>query len=234
MRIIFDLRRVGLGNNGGSSTLIHSGNTLVGMGHEVYFIDSMRNQHTWTSLKGRHIIIRNEKRIPDADVIIATGYKSVGLTVKTPDRCGLKIHWIRAWEHWQMSDSIIVERILKTPTIKIVNSICLKNKLKKFGFDSHIIRPGYDLKELFPRHIREENKNIIVGGLYRAGVHGNRKRTAWLFSTARHLKTKHRNVKFWLFGSEKDPGDHLIDKYVRNPRRNQHPSRLWWRRRISG
>jgi len=40
MDIIFDLRNVGLGNNGGSLTLIKSGNTLQEMGHCVCFIDS--------------------------------------------------------------------------------------------------------------------------------------------------------------------------------------------------
>jgi glycosyltransferase involved in cell wall biosynthesis len=217
MRILFDLRRVGLGNNGGSSTLIHSGNTLVGMGHEVYFIDSMRNQHTWTPLKAKHLISNNESKLPDADVIIATGYKSVGPTVKAPKRCGLKTHWIRAWEHWQMTNDAIVQQVLKRPTIKIVNSICLKKKLKSFGFDSHIIRPGYDFEDLYPKQLREVKDNIVIGGLYRAGVHGNRKRTEWLFLAARHLKTKYRNVRFWLFGSENDPKRHIVDKYLRSP-----------------
>lgn len=217
MKIIFDLRRVGLGNNGGSSTLVQSGNALIQLGHEVYFIDSMRNQHTWTDLNCKHIIAKSDARIPDADVIIATGYKSVGPTVKAPNRCGLKMHWIRAWEHWQMTNSAIVEKVLKKPTVKVVNSICLKNKLKSFGFDSHIIRPGYDLNLLYPTHMRESKDEIVIGGLYRAGTHGNRKRTEWLFSAARELKTRYRRTKFWLFGSEPNPGNHIIDKYVRSP-----------------
>ena len=51
MKIIFDLRRVGLGHNGGSLTLIKSGNTLHDMGHEVTFIDSGRNQNKWVHLE---------------------------------------------------------------------------------------------------------------------------------------------------------------------------------------
>jgi len=217
MKIIFDLRKVGLGNNGGSSTLINSGNTLVDMGHEIYFIDSMRNQHTWTKLKAKHIRINNDKNIPDADAIIATGYKSVGPTTKAPDRCGMKFHWIRAWETWQMSEPRIVKQVLAAPLIKLVNSICLRDKLAKFDVPSYIIRPGYDFNKLYPMNIRDKKKHVTIAGLYREGVHGRRKRTAWLHETARKLKTHDRNLQFWLFGSEKHPNDFLHDKYLRSP-----------------
>ena len=216
MKIIFDLRKVGLGDNGGSSTLTKSGNTLVDMGNEVYFIDSMKNRHTWTPLKAEHIVINKESQIPDADAIIATGYKSVGPTVNAPERCGLKMHWIRAWETWQMNEHQIIRKVLKQPTIKVVNSICLKGVLKKHGFESYIIRPGYDFEQLFPKNIRGGNE-IIVGGLYREGVHGRRKRTAWLCETVWKLKQFRRNLRFWAFGSEKDPKRLLCDNYVRKP-----------------
>jgi len=217
MRIIFDLRKVGLGNNGGSSTLIKSGNTLVDLGHEVYFIDSMKNQHTWTPLNARHIRVKRDAQIPDADVIIATGYKSVGPTTKAPDRCGMKYHYIRAWETWQFNEVRIVKQVMAAPLIKLVNSICLQNKLSHFDIPSYIVRPGYDFGQIFPKHIRGGGKDVIIGGLYREGVHGKRKRTAWLYEAARQLKTKHRNLKFWLFGSEKEPHDFLHDRYFRSP-----------------
>lgn len=217
MKIIFDLRKVGLGDNGGSSTLIHSGNTLVDMGNEVYFIDSMRNQHTWTKLNAKHIRVNKESDIPDADAIIATGYKSVGSTIKAPDRCGMKFHWIRAWETWQMDESRIVKKVLAAPLIKLVNSICLQKKLKHFDVPSHIIRPGYDFSQIYPKHIRGKKEQVIIGGLYREGVHGRRKRTGWLYETARKLKTRNRHLQFWLFGSEKPPNDFLHDKYMRSP-----------------
>ena len=219
MKIIFDLRKVGLGNNGGSSTLVKSGNTLVEMGHEIFFVDSMPNKHTWTKLKAEHIRIgtKDNTKLPDADFIIATGYKSVGPTMRAPGRCGHKAHWIRAWEHWQVEDRAIVENVLKAKTIKLVNSICLRDKLKSHGFESHIIRPGYDFDALFPKNIRHKNKKIIFGGLYREGVHGQRKRTTWLFETMRHMKTKYRDVELWLFGSESRPNRGLIDNYLRSP-----------------
>ena len=176
MKIIFDLRKVGLGPNGGSLTLIKSGNALHDLGHEVTFIDSMRNQNKWEKLKPKHIIIRNEKQIPDSDAIIATGYKSVVPVLQAPKRCGTKFIYIRAWETWQMKPNQINERILKQPIHKIVNSICLHNKLLHYKCPSDIIRPGYDFEYLFPRSIRQFNSVPVIGGLYRAGIHGKRKR----------------------------------------------------------
>jgi glycosyltransferase involved in cell wall biosynthesis len=219
MKIIFDLRSVGLGNNGGSSTLVKSGNTLMDMGHDVYFVDSGKNQHKWTPLKAEHIIVSNRgnNKIPDADVIIATGYKSVGPTMRSPGRCGHKAHWIRAWEHWQMGEYAIVNKVLKAPTIKLVNSVCLEKKLKNHGFDSEIIYPGYDFEDLFPKNVRQKNKKIILGGLYREGIHGQRKRTPWLYEVARYMKSRHKDVEFWLFGSENKPQGMLHDKYLRSP-----------------
>jgi glycosyltransferase involved in cell wall biosynthesis len=219
MKIIFDLRNVGLGPNGGSLTLIKSGNALHDMGHKVTFIDSGRNQNTWEKLKPQHIIVKNEQNIPSADAIIATGYKSVGPTVKAPKRCGVKAIWIRAWETWQMPTPKIIEKVLKQPIVKIVNSVCLHNELLRHGdFPSHIIRPGYDFEHLFPRSIRQFNKVPIIGGLYRSGIHGNRKRTHWLYDTVRVLRDRGIEFKFWMFGSEKRPDNSdMIDRYLCQP-----------------
>lgn len=221
MRIIFDLRKVGLGHNGGSLTLIKSGNALHDLGHEVTFIDSGRNQNKWVKLKPQHIIVRKDKQIPDADAIIATGYKSVGPVVNAPSRCGLKAIWIRAWETWQMSEEQIVKRVLKQPIVKMVNSICLHNQLLKYECGSYIVRPGYDFEQLYPRSIRQFNPIPIIGGLYRAGIHGNRKRTQWLFQTVNALRANGDKFKFWLMGSEQKPNDPQIDRYLRQPTMEQ-------------
>jgi len=217
MKIIFDLRKVGLGNNGGSLTLIKSGNTLVEMGHDIFFIDSMRNQHTWTPLKAKHIITKTNDKIPDADFIIATGYKSVSPTCQAPGRCGHKAHYIRGWEIWQMAEKQIVKKVLEAPTIKLVNGVGLQDKLMQYGFSSHVIRPGYDFDQIFPTHTRDSNKGVILGGIYLSGARGNRKRTPWMFSTVRKMKTKYKDIQFWLFGNEGSPQDGLVDKYVRMP-----------------
>ena len=218
MKITFDLRRVGLGNNGGSFTLIKSGNTLVDMGHEVIFIDSGKNQHTWVPLKAKHTIVREKRQIPKADFIIATGYKSVQETLLAPYTAGVKCHWIRGWETWQYNEDAIVKQILKTTTVKLVNGLCLQRKLKSLGFDSYLIRPGYDFDNFTAKRSRDKKEPVIIGGLNKQGRHANSKRTAWLFETAKVLKRKYgKKVELWMFGMDKLPSTTSVDKYIRNP-----------------
>jgi len=210
MRILFDLRRVGLGNNGGSLTLIKSGNTLQSMGHDVFFIDTGKNKHTWEKLECEHMICRQDHHIPDADVIIATGYKSVAATLSAPDRCGLKVHWIRGWETWQMTPKKIIAYILEAPTIKLVNSIGLKEKLKSFNFSSKIIRPGYDLKQIYPtKKSDSEEKTFNIGGLYTTGKHEKIKRTKWIIQAYTYLYKKYGGIGIWMFGNENIRSDKI-------------------------
>ncbi|MGD2072089.1 MAG: glycosyltransferase family 4 protein [Candidatus Thorarchaeota archaeon] len=215
MKVLFDFRQVGMGNNGGTSTIVRSANQLVEMGHEVTILDSSRNQFTWCPLFAKHIRPKKNNHVPDADVVIATGYKSVGPTIRLPERCGIKSHWIRAWETWVMPEEKIVGKIMNQPTVKLVNSICLHKKLKEHGLDSYIIRPGYDLDLLYPMSIHTPN-NIVLGGLFRTGVHGKRKRTEWIFNAVREIKKKY-DVMLWMFGSEANPNNPLIDRYLRLP-----------------
>jgi glycosyltransferase involved in cell wall biosynthesis len=218
LKITFDVRNCGLGPNGGSQTLIRSANTLISLGHTVVFIDSGKNQYTWDKLNAEHIIVKNIEDIPNADVVISTGFKSVPLTVSLPKRCGkLKLHWIRAWETWQYSEEDIVKNVLAQPTIKIVNSICLQKKLLEYNIPSYIIRPGYDFEKLYPMHLRGKTNEIILGGLYREGIHGKRKRVEWVLNCGKTLRARYANVKLWLFGSEKNPKFNYVDNYLQSP-----------------
>jgi len=216
MIILFDLRKVGLGNNGGSLTLIKSGNTLQEMGHEVYFIDSGKNKHTWEKLECEHLICHHKEEIPSADVIMATGYKSVAPTVSAPDRCGLKAHWIRGWETWQFAPKKIVSKVLEMPTVKLVNSMGLKLKLKDYNFKSKIIRPGYDLDKIFPLEGHRKKGRFVIGGLYTRGKHEPIKRTRWVADAFRYIYKKYGNSELWMFGNEPVMGG-IVDNYLHRP-----------------
>lgn len=214
MKIAFNLMNTGLGDNGGSSSIVKSANTLVDLGYDVKILDSGKNQHTWEKLKAEHIVVKKQRDIPKGlDAVIATGFKSVAPTISIPAK--VKTHWIRAWENWVFDEKKIVSNILKAPTYKIVNSLCLRDKLLKYNVESYIIRPGYDFNDLYYVDIDRPNK-IIVGALYREGVHGSRKRTTWTLEAVRELKRKY-NMEFWMFGSEKKPNNKIIDKYYRIP-----------------
>lgn len=218
MRIIFDLRSTGCGSNGGTATIVKSANTLHKIGHKICIIDSGKNQYTWGPLLVPHIIPKRDKDIPDADAIIATGYHSVKHTVAAPDRCGVKLHYMRGWELWQMSEEKIVDKVLNQPTVKIVNSYCLQDKLKRYNINSYIIRPGYDFGEVHPLNTRRENNGkLILGGLFNKGAKRSGKRTDWIFETTRFLKKNYSVVELYMFGIDGHPNNELVDVYLMNP-----------------
>jgi glycosyltransferase involved in cell wall biosynthesis len=218
MKIVFDLRNVGLGNNGGSSTIVKSANALVELGHEVIIADTGKIMYTWSEVNAEHSIIKNN-RMPDADFVIATGFKSADLTAQLPDSCGIKLHWIRGWEVWQGSESWIKKHVLAHPTIKLVNGIGLKDKLKTYGVDSHLVRPGYDFDKIYPIDgIRGSTDFVILGGLNKQGKHARTKRPNWILSITKKLKKKYGSkIKLCMYGMDPLPLTKMVDHYIKNP-----------------
>lgn len=214
MKIIFNVY-AGLGLNGGSITIINCANTLSKLGHEVTIIDRMKNQCNGFPLKVKHKIIKNIDQFPKCDVIIATDYKSVYSTVKIPnDKCRLKIHFLRAWEKWSISENNIIKDILGSPLIKVVNGLSLQNKLKKYDVYSYLIRPGNDFDNFSLMNIRNKNK-IVLGGLYH--TKHKTKRSDLIIKIAKKLKLKYNNVELYMFGTPSNPNISVIDKYIKQP-----------------
>ena len=73
MKIIFNLFDTGLGNNGGSHTLVRSANTLVSLGHDVTIVDSVPNCYSWSPFKFKHLVVKNVNEFPNGDVVTAPG-----------------------------------------------------------------------------------------------------------------------------------------------------------------
>lgn len=220
MKILFDTHGCPLGNNGGSSTIVKSANTLVDLGHEVTIIANAPNQHEWTPLKADYKICHDTEKVPGADAVIATGFVTAKHVSSLPKKCGKKFHWMRAWETWQIGDDMdIKNRVLEMPTTKLVNSGQLMAKLQSLGYPSKIVRPGYDYSDLFFTEDRSTNQNIIIGGLYRDGFHGTRKRTDWVFKTVNALRKKGYKISLWMFGTDivKNGNGVGIDKYFLKP-----------------
>lgn len=204
MRIIFNLLDTGLGNNGGSLTIIKSANTLKDLGHDVIIVDSGRNQNTWEPLKCNHIIIDSPDKIPGGDVIIATGMRTLESTNNS--KIEKKFHWIRGWETWVYPEERLIELFKESFTTKIVNSICLQKKLNKYGISSNIVRPGYDFDEIWYTGYRTlpDYGYVRFGGLFNRGKKRNGKRVEWIPYVVNNLFERERNNKLqlWMYGAE--------------------------------
>jgi glycosyltransferase involved in cell wall biosynthesis len=175
----------------------------------------MKNQCKGFPLYTEHKIIKNINEFPDCDIVIATDYRSVESTIKIPkNKCKFKLHYIRAWETWNFSENYIINNILKSPLIKIVNSIGLQNKLKKYDIESFLIRPGNDLNNFKLLNIRD-NKKIVLGGLYH--TKHLTKKSDMIIKIAKKIKSEYNNVELHMFGTPNNPNNSIIDKYIKQP-----------------
>jgi len=210
MKIIFNLTNVGLGNNGGSHTIVQSANTLQDLGNKVYIVGQGSPMYSWDKINVEYINTNNVDNV-QADVIIGTGTKSFESTNKS--KIKNKFLWIRGYEIWNVPEKVFVDLIKSSPAKKIVNSVGLKNKL--FEIETTILRPGHDFNDFTFLNIRKNNKKVIIGGLYNSGKKRQHKRTEWIFKAYEYLKNKY-DIELYMFGSDGTP-ENLTTFYVKNP-----------------
>ena len=152
MKIAFNLLGTGLGNNGGSRTLIKCAETLQELGEEVFLV-SASDHYSWEPIKVPVI-----RKIPAADVVVATGIGSVGGTIncKVPK----KFYYIRGYESWRASKEQLFRSYRSLNCI--VNSKWLKAHLVSAGVESELIYPGIDADF----SVLEEERRNILGGIF--------------------------------------------------------------------
>jgi glycosyltransferase involved in cell wall biosynthesis len=153
MRIGFNLLGTGLGNNGGSRTLIKCAEALQDLKHEVFLVTTANN-YRWHKIK-----VPIVGRIPPLDVIIATGIGSVATTVKA--NVPQKFYYIRGYETWRVKEAQLFKSYRSLNCI--VNSEWLQNHLASKGVHSHLIYPGIDDGDFF---VEAEKKEDILGGIF--------------------------------------------------------------------
>ena len=140
MRIVFDLHNVGLGNNGGSRTLIKCAETLSLLGIDVIMYSNVPSKYTWHQPAINYV---QGSRMPNSDIVIATGYDSVRHVLSAKAR--KKYYYIRGFERWRTSESKLFQSYKALHCI--VNSQWLYSLLKSKKIPSSIIYPGLDFKK---------------------------------------------------------------------------------------
>ena len=148
MRIIFNLFNVGLGNNGGSRTLIKSAETLCRMGHNVVLFINSKNNYTWERID-KSVEVINGNKMPRGDVIVATGIGSVKSTVCS--NFAKKYYFIRGYEIWKKPKKVLLNSYRSLNCI--VNSDWLLQMLKNNGINSCLVYNGLDFDDFFNMNI---------------------------------------------------------------------------------
>jgi len=203
MKIIFNSMNCGLGNNGGSQTIVKSANTLIDLGHDVSIIDTIANKHSWNKLKANHIILKNINNCPLCDIIIGTGIKTFHTTsvCKTAKK---KFHWIRGWETWQMSEKKMLEMFDQgQKNIHLVtNGAGIEKILKKNNIKSNIQLAGLDIsRSKYISNKEINNKLIVIGGL--VNTKHQTKQTEYLYNIFQYLsRITDQRIQLLTFGAE--------------------------------
>ena len=202
MKIGINFLNSGLGNNGGTRTLLKSANALEQLGHEVALIATV-DKFTWFPHKEVVSDIPN-----DLDVLIASAGRTVPSTLdaNTP----VKAWYIRGHENWSLSEQQL-EAHYNSGLLNIVNSKWLQQKLASMGASSTVVYQGVDLNDWHDIGIRKANKKIRVGSLYSKKV---TKRWADFVRLAERLGNQH--YEYVAFGTDPCPA-RFLTSYVSNP-----------------
>jgi len=209
MRISFNLLGCGLGNNGGSQTLIKSCETLNELGVKSDLVSDIDN-FTW--FKHRKCINSIPK---DVSAVIATGCGTVKNTSKL--NVPKKYWWIRGHEDWWLNDNELLKLYNIKNIINITNSKSLANRIKNLGCDQtiHTIYQGIDLDFWSDLNLRFQNKKIRIGCL-----HGDKPTKRWKDFKNLANKLDKDKYEFVAFGRGSVNEDFLC-KYIKNASKKQ-------------
>ena len=202
----------GLGNNGGSQTIVNSANTLHKMGHDVTIIDNMHNKHTWTPLLAEHLIIKNIKNCPPCDCIIGTGIN----TFENVSKCTVakhKVHWIRGWELWQKKESAMIKMFENNLDVHLLtNGIGIQSLLEKYNISSTIQLAGLDIPIVKRLHNYKKSSVLRIGGL--VNYRHDTKQTEYIFKVYKYLcQILPDVVELYTYGTS-SVKRHLLDDHI--------------------
>jgi len=156
MKLAFNSINSGLGNNGGSRTIIKCAESIESLGHRCDIIANVDN-FNWFEHKS---VINYFPR--DLDVLIAVACSDVAPTLYVN---GPKKAWyIRGHENWTMSDEQLGQ-LYTSGIFNIVNSKGLQQLLATYGADSKVAYQGIDFDWWENRNLRSNDK-IRIGCLY--------------------------------------------------------------------
>lgn len=207
MNICFNLQNCGLGNNGGSQTIILSSQTLNDIGHKSNIVtDHGGSGFTWF----KHA--KPIKNFPnDTDVVIATGCTTVIHTSKL--NIPKKYWWIRGHEIWGYPEKKLLSLYNLKNVVNITNSHGLAKRISKLGCTEpcHVIQQGIDLDLWEDLNLRKDNKKIKIGCLY-----GQKPSKKWSDFVTLSKMLGSDQYEYIGIGSASPPNSSFLSSFAKN------------------
>jgi hypothetical protein len=156
MKLAFNSINSGLGNNGGSRTIIKCAENIEALGHRC---DIIANVDNFNWFEHKPVI----NYLPeDLDVLIAVACSDVVPTLRA--NISKKAWYIRGHENWTMPDEQLGQ-LYNSGIFNIVNSRGLQQFLATYGADSKVVYQGIDFDWWEDRKFRPKH-SIRIGCLY--------------------------------------------------------------------
>lgn len=194
----------GLGNNGGSRTVILSNKVLNEIGHKSLLI-SVHNIFNWFDYP------EPLSEIPkNLDILISTQHTNVGMTLETDAKK-------KAWYIRSFLPNVTYKDY---DILKIVNSNNVKNRMVRTGVkneDCHVVYQGLDFDWWHDLNLRKNNNKIRIGCLY----HSSNPNKNWDEFVNLSKILDHDKFEFVSFGIDKKCKYDFLNKYSSNPAINE-------------
>jgi hypothetical protein len=202
MRLLFEARGCGLGNNGGSQTILKS-NEILNNFIESDVITNIDN-FTWFKHKP---VIKNIKK--DYDFHVAVSCSDINYVMNSNIK--KKCWWVRGHENWKMTDEKLIDLYNTNGLNIIVNSNCLRNRLIKLGVkkDIKVIYQGVDVD--FWEDLSIRGDKIRIGCLYNS-KHKSKRWDHFQFIS----KSLGNEYEYVSFGTDICK-DKFLNNYYKNP-----------------
>ena len=208
MRIAFNLLDCGLGNNGGSQTIIRMADELYMLGHNVNILINQPNKFTWFKVPN-DLIFEVEDEIPQYDIMIATGCSTVASTLAYKKlSISKKFYWIRAIETWAMPPDELVKGYSSGLGLMVNSEWQRRFVYEKTGKVADIIYSGLPMRTItdkifgmnkYKMAIDNDKKKVIVGAL---ASKKDRKRFTDIIDIAHKLNQRGLLEELVLIGNE--------------------------------
>ena len=156
MKIIFNLLGVGLGNNGGSRTLVRLADELAALGCSVNIAATEYRNYTLTPLR-----VPICSKLEPCDALIATGYRSVGSTLQY-NKAERKYYYIRGLEIWQAKE-LALRRSFTSGLQCITNAQWIQQYIQQLGVACAWVPQGIDFHVWVDQH---RKRKVDLGGVY--------------------------------------------------------------------
>lgn len=198
MKILFDAFECGLGNNGGTKTIIRSAETLNSLGYQADILAEV-NKYKLT----KHNLNITNNNSEKYDYIVSVSAWDLNHTLHCKDV--KKVWWCRGWENWICGDSWFAYKakdFVENGGHIIVNSSWLIDKFKTtINYEPVLCYSGLDLDIWETYSLRSEV--VTVGALYH---HKHKTKGNNFIDEIINRTSNYKNIKFEILYSNDDFG----------------------------